>query len=278
MKRFLMMVLVVIFVSNIGAMAEWLYATDGDTYVHTEADIESDTFGVFKKGEKVWVYDHTYTPDGRNWCEVQFLGRTGFISDRYSSYLVSNPDDYDDVNHSSQELEQELFYEYDGEEGDEFEGHGFEYEAEFEFIANRNVKVRAWAGNDGNVIGTLKRNTTVWGSIIYVVDDQAWLEVMWGNDQYGYIPTDSLNLTESLVDNTYPRFSRRMKVTGGRVNVREDADIMSQDIATLQQGDEVLVDFFICVDDGERRIWADVVTEDGQVVGFVSTRYLIPVR
>lgn len=280
MKRFLMMCLVcMIFVlsCSYGANAEWLYATDGKVYIHTDTDINSDTIGVFYRGQKAWVYDHTYTDDGRNWCRIYFNDGWAYISDRYSSYEVDNPYDYEDINEFYEEPYEEEPY---GEEwyGDYY--HGFEHESAFEFEVTRQTQVRAWADSTADVIGRIGVGYVVEGSILYASpdDNKVWLEVQWDDEQYGYISADSVKLCESLVDNTFPRFSRKMKVNTHSVNIREDANIDSKSVDTLYENDVVLIDFFVCVEDGERRIWADVVNEWGQVLGFVSTRYLTPVR
>lgn len=281
MKRFLMMcICLTIFVLSCAgaAKAEWIYATDGQVHIHTDADVNSHSVGIFYRGQKAWVYDHTYTSDGRNWCRIYFDNDWAYVSDRHSSYEVDDPYEYEDINEYQDEPhdEEEL---YEEECGFDYY-HGFEYESAFEFEVTRQTQVRGWADSTADVIGRIGVGYIVEGSILYVSpdDNKVWLEVQWDNEQFGYICTDALKLCESLIDGTYPRLSRKMKVNTHSVNVRQDADIDSKSVGILNEGDVVLIDFFVCVEDGERRIWADCVDERGQVLGFISTRYLIPVR
>ena len=113
MKKILaVFILMMVFVSS--ASAEWLYASKGDTYVHTEPSRASSTIGVFLKGKKIWVEDHVYTEDGRNWCKVNYFGDTGYISDYYSTYDVYDPEEYTEVgDNSTYNAEEEIEYEPD---------------------------------------------------------------------------------------------------------------------------------------------------------------------
>lgn len=267
MKKILaVFILMVVFVSS--ASAEWLYASKGDTYVHVEPSRASSTIGVFLKGKKIWVEDHVYTEDGRNWCKVNYFGDTGYISDYYSTYDVYDPEEYTEVGNSTYGIEEEVEYEPE----DYFQ---FTDQAEFEFVTTKYTRVRAWAGNDAPVIGSLRRDSYVWGSLIYTSEDgQAWLEVLWDDSQYGYIPTDTLQLTEGLFDGSYPRLAQVMEVCGNQVNVRADTDIYSDYIGTVHRGDIVYVSFYVCVDNGERRIWAYCNDEDGNGLGYISCKYL----
>lgn len=269
MKRFLSMILVTLLVlSCTSAMAEWMYATDGDTNIRVKTDVNSDSLGVFKKGEKIWVYEHIYTPDGRNWCVVNFLGQHAFISDRYCSYEVAYPENYVDVNRNR--------YNYD-EYYDEYDDYEFEYEKEFDFVVIYDCNVFDWVEN-GEFVGILNRGQVVQGSMVYTSENgQAWLQVAWMNGEYAYVPVQNLKLIEPLIDGHYPVLSKYMVVTGGRVNVHEDADIDSEDVGTIHKGDVIIVDFFVCVNDGERRMWGHAYGEDGEYLGFVSTKYLTAV-
>ena len=283
MKKILAMMLTMMLVlSCTGAMAEWLYATDGDTNIRADADINARSIGTFQKGEKIWVFEHVYTSDGRNWCGVCFKGKLGFISDRYSSYEVSRPSQYRDVNNGRYGEDYDGYVYYDYEDYDDYEDYEdydmvFDCAEEFEFEVTRNTKVRAWAGTDATVVGSLGRGSIVWGYLLFTSDSgEAWLEIEW-EDGYAYVPAKVLRLTEPLYDGSYPRLGRKMRVTGGRVNVREDANINSHDLGTLHEGDVVEVDFFVCVEDGERRIWAHCYTDDGEE-GFISCMYLTATR
>lgn len=272
MKRFLILVLVTLLVlSCTNAVAEWLYATKGDTKIHVSPSIDSDTYGIFYKGEKVWVEDHTYTPDGRNWCHVNYYGKTGYISDRYSSYDVSNPNDYEEIGGTG--YDETEYYDDDYCDDDAYDE--FEYEEEFEFVVTNKTKARALPDRNSDSLGKLAYGTLVYGSRVYTAQDgKAWLEIQGDTGKTGYVSTDNLRLTKGLVENHFPTLARYMAVTGGRVNVREDADIDSKDVGTIHKGDVLIVDFYVCVDDNERRMWAHAYDEYGNYIGFVSTLYL----
>lgn len=276
MKKFLVLVMVLMMVCGACASAEWLYATRGDTYIHVRANVASDSIGVFMKGEKIWVEDHIYTDDGRNWCKVKYFGKTGYISDRYSDYDVYNSNSYREVGkHTTYENNEDELYNYDDVDYDPEEYYQFPDQEEFEFMVTKSTKIRAWADSEATVLGKVRKGTTLCGSLIYTSDNgTAWLEIHYDSYQYGYVPMTALKLVDALFDGSYPRMSYRMKVSGGRVNVRDDASIDANDIGTVYRGDIVYAIFYVCVDNGERRIWAYCNDEDGNGLGFISMKYL----
>ena len=269
MKRFLSLALVMMLMFSSGAVAEWLYATDGKTNIRKEADINSDGVGVFRRGDKVWVYDHVFTEDGRNWCKIEYNGKTAYISDRYSSYNVKNPDEYVDINSKNKKNDSnnknswENYYDED-----------FEYESEFEFKIISQAKVRAWAGKEADILGKFSVGAQIYSSRICTTEDgKAWL-VVYGNNQIGYVSTEDVKLTKALIEGHYPELSRYMEVTGDTVNVRTSPDIDSEKNEIVCKGDIILVDYYVCVKDGERRMWAHSYDEFGHYLGFISTLYL----
>lgn len=280
MKRIITTVLVLMMTMGIcgSASAEWLYATKGDTHIRLAPNLESEDLGVFYKGEKVWVNDHVYTSDGRNWCQIWYYGKTAYVSDRYSSYEVSNPDAYEEIGGTGVNVQPyEEPYDDNGEGNYYYEGYDtqFAYQSEFEFWVIQSTEVRLAPTYDSKPIGAVQYGDYVYGSMIYTSGDgTAWLEVLRDGNQFGYIPMSALRLTEALVDNTFPTLAEYMVVTGGRVNVREDANINSEDLGTIHEGDIVVASFMVCVEDGERRIWAYCFDEDWNPIGFVSTKYL----
>ena len=283
MKKFFIMIpLVVLLVIALGsiASAEWLYATRGDTFVHPVTDVDSERIGVFAKGEKIWVYDHTYTDDGRNWCRVTYLGKEGYISDRYSSYDVPNEEDYTDVNQNAEvpfikfsEEDEEDDYD-DGEEpevrilDDYCEPEDITYEVPFEFIVYGDTPVYSWF-EDGDIIGKVKSGDSVLGSRIYISESgNPFLEVYIDSESDGYLRMDDMY----IVEGDFPKFYRFMRVNGGTINLRTAPDINSDRLGILTLDEIIDVDYFVCVYDEEYRIWAHAVDYDG----FVSCKYLEP--
>ena len=302
----ILVILMMVIVTSGMAQAEWLYATRGNTFVHVKTDQYSDDIGVFMKGEKIWVYDHILTSDGRNWCKVSYLGETGYISDRYSSYSVSDPDAYEDVNRDvtdphyyddddmedyddgdyydyddyedggDHDSDSEWFFYTDDDDDDDEEyyyDHYFDYQTEFEFVARQNTPVREWFDGGSN-IGQIKKGESVWGSVIYTnTNDTAWLEVYIGEDyQCGYVPVSNFRIKQG----NFPQLARCMIVTGNTVNARETADINSKSVKVLKYGDVLNVEYYVTVYDGEYRIWAYCLDDGYNEVGFVSTKYLRP--
>jgi len=203
---------------------------------------------------------------------VSYYGQTGYISDRYSSYEVSNPNDYRTIGGNSNYQDDTQYY----SEGYELED-SFPYECNFEFILTRTEPVRTWADRTATAMDVLNQNQHIWGSRIDTSNGEAFLEVIWnqnGEYQYGYVSMSSLMLAEPLFDGSYPGLAQQMKVTGGSVNVRQSADINAKDIGTIHQGDIVSVIYYVCVDNGERRIWACCTDQVGNYLGFVSCKYL----
>ena len=283
MKKFLtvpILVILVVMFSFGTASAEWLYATGGDTYVHVATDRESSTIGVFKKGEKIWVYDHVYTPDGRNWCSVDYLGQDGYISDRYSSYRVADESAYTDVNKNTfssavtKKPEKSWFDDYD--EGRHY-FYDYSKQEEFEFVADRDTDIYFWY-EDGYTVGTLERQKSVFSNMIFTseVDNKAYIEVYdEKEDDYVYIQTDDLHIA---TPGNFPKLSRLMEVTGGTVHVRRHPDISSESLKIIEEGTVLTVEFFVCVYDGEYRIWAICSDPYGNEIGCVSCKYLEPVQ
>lgn len=274
-----LVILVVMF--SIGtASAEWLYATNGDTFVHVTTDRNSDTLGVFMKGEKIWVYDHIYTPDGRNWCKVSFLGETGYISDRYSGYNVPDESLYNDVNKnagSDGHYDEDPDYDDESEYYDDYYDdyyYTFDDQVDFQFVANKDVNIYSWY-EGGEVVGTLRRGQSAYGSMIFTCADsnETFLEAYSPEQgEYVYIPTRDLHIDEG----NFPRLSRYMEVSGGTVNVRSGPDINSESLRIIERGTILDVDFFVCVFDEEYRIWAYCRDPYGETLGYVSCRYLRP--
>ncbi len=261
----LVILLVALFVSS--ASAEWLYATDGKTFVHTEPDIDSERLGVFRKSQKIWVYDHTYTSDGRNWCTVRFNDQEAFISDRYSSYTVDNEDEFEDVN---QGYDEDFWMDDDWD--DEYEWvDEFEFMTDFHFKAKKDVTVYDWF-YDGDKIGTIKKGTVVTASIIRTSDDgRAWVEIP-GHDNYdyGYVDVSKMEIQER----SFPKLSNVMKVTGNTIHIRDDAHINANSLQIVSHDTKLYVDYFVCVYDEEYRIWAHCNDKHGMELGFASCKYL----
>ena len=249
MKKFFAAILVLTLIVSCGlisASAEWLYATRGDTNIRACPDLESDTLGVFLNGRKIWVYDHVLTDDGRNWCQVSFFGKTGYISDFYSSYEVDNPEEYMEEEY----VELEGYHDVEDEKEFIIEYDRFEKQTEFEFQVISDAMVYSEPDSEAPIFGYIKAGRFVFGSVIYTSEDgKAWLTIKLNDGRKGYIISYYLMLTEGLINDTYPVLGRRMIVTGGSVNVRDSCDINSKDLGTVHRGDVVTAHFFICVQD-----------------------------
>lgn len=285
MKKFLtvpILVILVVMFSFGTASAEWLYATEGNTYVHVATDRESSTIGVFTKGRKIWVYNHILTSDGRNWCKVNFLGEEGYISDLYSSYNVADESSYTDVNanmNSNHGFDLSWFDDDEQNEYDEGRHYFYDYskQVDFEFVADRDTYIYYWY--EGNFpIGTLERQKSAFSNMIFTSeeDNKAYIEVYDDDeDDYVYIQTDDLHIA---TPGKFPKLSRLMEVTGETVNVRRNPNINSESLEIIEKGTVLTADFFVCVFDGEYRIWAICSDPYGDEIGCVSCKYLEPVQ
>ncbi len=244
------------------ASAEWLYAVDGQTYVHTEPDIDSERVGVFRLGQKIWVHDHVYTSDGRDWCEVLFGGRRAYISDRYSSYWVENDEDYTDVNPYLDEIDE-------GTCDDNYDD-SLDDEAEFHFTSIKETPIYSWY-EDGEVVSYLLEGSELVATIIVTSSDgRAWIEIPMDENTCGYVNVNRFTIQEGI----FPELSNIMRVTADAINLRAAPNINGEILHVVERGTELYVDHFVCVFDGEYRIWAHCYDEYGNDLGYASCKNL----
>lgn len=146
---------------------------------------------------------------------------------------------------------------------------GYIYDYEGWMVATGDVNIRIAPDINAKVIGWYPEGTTVYPlNYYYTRDGRTWVQILY-NGQYAYISDKYLERldTDWLVYNT----SIRMRITGSRVNVREQPDIDSDVLAVYRKNVEVDAWTFYCSDDG--RIWAEVELEDG-TRGYISMLYL----
>lgn len=215
--------------------------TTGNVNVRAKPSIDAKVIGWLDKGECIEPLSFEFTDDGRVWVQIEWKnGRYGYVSDKYLDYL------YDDG----------------------------EITTTITMITTANVNVREWASTDSKVVTTIKRGTYVDASMYYTsYDGTVWAEIM-GDDgmSLGYM---SMRYLKFVDKGLWTNLARRMKITGGSVNVRSYASINAEDIGTVHKGDVFEVEYFIPTIDG--RIWA-CCTQDDEYIGFISCKYLEPTK
>lgn len=140
-------------------------------------------------------------------------------------------------------------------------------------VTTGNVNVRANPDINAKVIGWLSEGECIEPlNFICTYDGRTWVQVDW-NGRDGYISDKYLTYVynEEDYDEGAIRTSILMRTTGN-VNVREWASIDSWVVTTIKRGTYVDAWMFYTSSDG--RVWAEILNDDGTVLGYISTRYL----
>lgn len=140
-------------------------------------------------------------------------------------------------------------------------------------VTTGNVNVRSNPDINAKVIGWLSEGECIEPlNFICTYDGRTWVQVDW-NGRDGYISDKYLTYVynEEDYDEGAIRTSILMRTTGN-VNVREWASIDSQVVTTVKRGTYVDAWMFYTSSDG--RVWAEILNDEGTVLGYISTRYL----
>lgn len=244
MKKAIVFVLVFLMAITAGfnvALADGEMVTTGKVNVREFPDINADIIGVVDMDTIVYPLNFVYTDDGRTWVHVIWNGEDGYISDKF---LEWNEEEYVYV-----------------------------YTTSVPMITTGSVNMRVWATIDGPIFGTLSKGSRVDVYGFYPSEDgRVWAEIIINNPEYtfAYISTKYLDFVDEGI---WPNLEGHMVVSGGNVNIRENASVESKSVGILYEGDTVEVSYYIPTTDG--RIWA-MLLEDGREIGFVSVKYLEP--
>lgn len=140
-------------------------------------------------------------------------------------------------------------------------------------VTTGNVNVRSNPDINAKVIGWLSEGECIEPlNFICTYDGRTWVQVDW-NGRDGYISDKYLTYVydEEDYDEGAIRTSILMRTTGN-VNVREWASIDSRVVTTVKRGTYVDAWMFYTSSDG--RVWAEILNDEGTVLGYISTRYL----
>lgn len=136
-----------------------------------------------------------------------------------------------------------------------------------------DVNVRQWADIESPSVAVISAGVLIRADSFYPTDDgRIWAELRndYGTVQ-GYISMKYWEYAEEATQ--LPALARYMRVTGGSVNARTEANISASVRTTVHLGDVIEAEYFVHTSDG--RMWAASYL-NGEYLGYISCKYLAP--